>query len=152
MSYYQIALDGPAGAGKSTIAKELSKRLGFTFINSGGMYRCIAIALLRNNTDISNIEEVTKVLNTIDVTQNGNDLLLNGEVVTNICYTPEITRFVPTISPIPQVREACHEFQMRLANSNNIVAEGRDTTTVVFPNATLKVFVTADQLLRVLRR
>jgi cytidylate kinase len=150
--YYQIAMDGPAGAGKSTLAKRLARELGFTFINSGGMYRCFAIAIRDNGSDYSNIPEVIKAIKGADVSQIGTKMLLNNIDVTQKCYTPEITLLVPEISKIKEVRDECHDAQLRLATGTNIVIEGRDTTTVMFPDATLKVFVTASSELRAQRR
>jgi cytidylate kinase len=147
---FQIAMDGPAGAGKSTVAKAVAQKLGFTFINSGGMYRCIAIAL--KNIDLSDEHSVKQILKETNVTQQGDILLLNGKDVTAECYSPAIANLVPLVSKIALVREKCHDFQMKLAEGANIVIEGRDTTTVMFPNATLKVYVTADDKLRATRR
>jgi cytidylate kinase len=147
---FQIAMDGPAGAGKSTIAKAVAKKLGFTFINSGGMYRCIAIAL--KDVDLNDEHAIKKVLKEITVTQQGDVLLLNDADVSAECYSTHIANLVPQVSKIPCVREKCHDCQMKLADGANIVIEGRDTTTVMFPNATLKVYVTADDKLRATRR
>jgi cytidylate kinase len=152
MKHYQIALDGPAGAGKSTLAKKLAAQLDFIYINSGGIYRSIAVALRDNNTDITDLKEVAKVLENSRVVQKGSRMFLNGQDINDRCYTQDIQNFVPLISPIHIIREASTKSQILTAANNNIVIEGRDTTTVVFPNATLKVFVTASQELRAQRR
>jgi cytidylate kinase len=151
-AYYQIALDGPAGAGKSTIARALAKKLGFTYMNSGGLYRCYAIALKNANVDITNINQILKVINETKVNQAGDVFFLNGADVTKICYSKEISTFVPLISKIPEIRVACSDTQRKISQSVDIVVEGRDTTTVMFPQATLKVYVTADPKLRAQRR
>jgi cytidylate kinase len=145
-------MDGPAGAGKSTIARALSKKLGFTYINSGGLYRCYAIALKNANTDITDINAILKIINETNVNQSGDSFFLNGVDVTKLCYSKEISSFVPLISKIPEIRVASSDTQKKIAKLANIVIEGRDTTTVMFPGATLKVYVTADPKLRAQRR
>lgn len=150
--YYQIAMDGPAGAGKSTIAKELAKILNFTFINSGGIYRSVVVAVKQNNIDVSDINAIENLLKTIKVEQKGNDMYLNGNNISNLTWTNETTAVVPTIAQIPKVREFVKLTQRHIAESNNIVIEGRDTTTVVFPNATLKCWIFADPVIRATRR
>jgi cytidylate kinase len=147
---YQIAIDGPGGAGKSTIAQEVAKRLGFLFINTGGMYRCYAIAL--KDTDLTNIEKVKTILNTNKVTLTPDRLFLNDKDVTKECYTPTIAMLASKIGTIPAVREKCVKDQQQIALGQSCVMEGRDTTTVVLPNATLKIFLTASLDTRANRR
>jgi cytidylate kinase len=147
---YQIAIDGPGGAGKSTIAQEVAKRLGFLFINTGGMYRCYAIAL--KNTDISNLEQIKQVLYNNHVTFTPERLYLNGTDVTKECYTASISMLASKIGTIAAVREKCVKDQQKIAEGQSCVMEGRDTTTVVLPNATLKIFLTASIDTRANRR
>jgi cytidylate kinase len=148
--FYQIAIDGPAGAGKSTIAQLVAKQLNFLFINTGGMYRCYAIAL--KNTDLNNLPAVSQVLKSNQVTLEGQRLFLNGVDVTNEAYTSEISGLASTIGTIKIVRQKCVLDQQAIAQGHNVVMEGRDTTTVVLPNATLKVFLTASPEVRAHRR
>jgi cytidylate kinase len=150
--YYQIAMDGPAGAGKSTIARSLAKKIGFTYVNSGGLYRCFAIAIRDAAIDTNNINEIVRLITETRVRQLGDKFFLNDQDVSERCYTKDISAFVPVISKIPEIRVACSESQEAIARSTNIVIEGRDTTTVMFPNALLKAYVTADPKLRAQRR
>jgi cytidylate kinase len=147
---YQIAIDGPGGAGKSTIAQEVARRLNFLFINTGGMYRCYAIAL--KNTDLSDLIAVKTILNTNKVTLTPDKLYLNDVDVTKECYTPPIAMLASKIGTISAVREKCVNDQRVIAQGQSCVMEGRDTTTVVLPNATLKVFLTASLKTRATRR
>ncbi|GMO15561.1 MAG: (d)CMP kinase [Mycoplasmoidaceae bacterium] len=150
--HYQIAIDGPAGAGKSTIAKELASLLNYTFINSGGIFRSIAVAVVLNNLDINDSKSIVSLLPKIKVTQIGNDMYLNGNNISDKTWTQEITVIVPKIAQIKEVREYTRDVQRKIAENSNIVIEGRDTTTVVFPNATLKCWVFADPIIRATRR
>jgi cytidylate kinase len=147
---YQIAIDGPGGAGKSTIAQAVAKQLGFLFINTGGMYRCYGIAL--KNTDLTNIEEVKKVLNENKVKLTPDKLYLNDKDVTAECYTAPIAMLASKIGTIGAVREKCVKDQQAIASGQSCVMEGRDTTTVVLPNATLKIFLIASLDTRAKRR
>ncbi|MDR1991387.1 MAG: (d)CMP kinase [Mycoplasmataceae bacterium] len=147
---YQIAIDGPGGAGKSTIAQEVAKRLGFLFINTGGMYRCYAIVL--KNTDLKNTGLVKLLLEKNKVELTPNRLFLNGKDVTEECYTPSIAMLASKIGTIPIVRGKCVLDQQEIAKGHSCVMEGRDTTTVVLPNATLKIFLTASLDTRAKRR
>ncbi|MDR3329927.1 MAG: (d)CMP kinase [Mycoplasmataceae bacterium] len=146
----QIAIDGPGGAGKSTIAQAVAKKLGFLFINTGGMYRCYGIAL--QNADLTNIDEVKKILNENKVMLTPDKLYLNNKDVTAECYTAPIAMLASKIGTIGAVREKCVKDQQIIAAGQSCVMEGRDTTTVVLPNATLKVFLTASLETRAKRR
>jgi cytidylate kinase len=147
---YQIAIDGPGGAGKSTIAVEVAKRLNFLFINTGGMYRCYAIAL--QNTDLKDLNAVQKVLDSNKVTLTPDRLYLNGQDVTKQCYTDKTAMLASTIGTIGIVRTKCVKDQQAIAAGQSCVMEGRDITTVVLPHATLKVFLTASVETRAERR
>jgi cytidylate kinase len=147
---FQIAIDGPGGAGKSTIAQEVAKRLKFLFINTGGMYRCYAIAL--KNTDLTDLNQVKIVLNNNKVTLTPDRLFLNDQDVTKECYTAPIAMLASKIGTIPVVRQKCVKDQQEIAKGQSCVMEGRDTTTVVLPNATLKIFLTASLETRAKRR
>jgi cytidylate kinase len=147
---FQIAIDGPGGAGKSTIAQEVARRLNFLFINTGGMYRCYAIAL--KNTDLTNVEQVKTILNNNKVALTPDRLFLNDQDVTKECYTPVIAMLASKIGTIGVVREKCVKDQQEIARGQSCVMEGRDTTTVVLPYATLKIFLTASLQTRAKRR
>ncbi|MDR2636629.1 MAG: (d)CMP kinase [Mycoplasmataceae bacterium] len=150
--FFQIAMDGPAGAGKSTIAKQLAKILNYTFINSGGIYRSVAVYIKQNNIQIDNLNLIDDIVNYIVVEQKGNDMYLNGKNVSNLTWTDEITAIVPKIAQIPSVRSFVKKTQQHIADTDNIVIEGRDTTTAVFPDATLKCWIFADPITRATRR
>lgn len=147
---YQIAIDGPGGAGKSSIAKAIAKKLKLLFINTGAMYRCYAIAL--ENTDLNDLEKVRDVLNHNKVTLKGDFVFLNKKDVTKKAYSAKIAALASKIGTIQIVRKKCVADQQKIAAGQNCIMEGRDTTTVVLPNATLKIFLTASQDIRAKRR
>ncbi len=147
---YQIAIDGPAGSGKSCIAKLVAKSLGFQFINTGGMFRCYAIAL--KDTDLSNEHLIKQVLQNSKVELKGALLFLNGVDVTEQANSNEISMLASRIAIIKSVRQHCLVEQRLIASKQSCVMEGRDTTSVVLPNATLKIFLTASPEVRAKRR
>jgi cytidylate kinase len=147
---YQIAIDGPGGAGKSTIAKAVAKKLNFLFINTGGMYRCYAIAL--QGVDLTNLSLVKQIMEQNKVNLDGDGLLLNDKDVTEQCANPNIAMLASTIGTIGLVREKCVKDQQAIAAGQNCIMEGRDTTTVVLPHATLKIYLTASIDVRAKRR
>jgi cytidylate kinase len=150
-----IAIDGPSGSGKSTIAKYLADKLGATYIDTGAMYRAITYeALTRNIAD--DAEKVVELVKDIDLQikyENGiTRVFVNGKEVTDYIRSAEVNSKVSDISKIPEVRKKMLEIQRELGKSQTVVAEGRDTTTVVFPNADFKIFLTADLDVRAERR
>lgn len=151
-----IAIDGPAGSGKSTTAKLVAKRLGYMHIDTGAMYRAVALKFLRLGVEIADAERVTDVLNATDVTQSESDahttIQLDGEDVTEAIRTPEISMWVGPVSENALVREHLVEWQRELGKQGGVVLEGRDIGTVVFPRADLKVFMIADLETRAKRR
>ncbi len=147
---YQIAIDGPAGSGKSCIAKLVAKKLGFQFINTGGMFRCYAIAL--KNTDLSDEQAVKKVLDNSNVKLQGALLFLNNKDVTELANSNEISIFASRVALLKSVRDKCLIEQRDIASKQSSVMEGRDTTSVVLPNATLRIFLTASPEVRAKRR
>lgn len=149
---YQIAIDGPSGVGKTSIAKKIAQDLGFMMINTGGMYRCYALALIRNHTDLNDIASVQKVLNENKVDLKDDQLFLNGENVTKLLADPAIAAMASKIGTIQEVRVKCVADQQKIASGINCIMEGRDITSVVLPNATLKVYLDADTDLRAKRR
>jgi cytidylate kinase len=131
-----IAIDGPAGAGKSTIARAVAARLGFAFLDTGALYRCAALAGVRRQVPPEEIVE------DLDI-RLGECILLDGEDVTSAIRQPEISRLTPAMAALPRVRAALTNKQRELMAHGNWVAEGRDIGTVVVPDAEVKVFLTA---------
>ena len=153
---FAIAIDGPAGAGKSTIAKDVSKRLGYIYVDTGALYRAVGLHMLRRGITAAEPERVEAELKNIDVTihfQDGNQLvLLNEEDVSGLIRTPEVSMAASTFSALPSVREFLFDLQQELAAHNNVVMDGRDIGTVVLPKAQVKIFLTASPEERARRR
>ena len=149
MNYISIAIDGPAGAGKSSISKEVSKRLNFVYVDTGAIYRALAYASLKNKfdtkIDVDNVVELAKKsyfeLKYIDKIQH---VYVDGFDVTDYIRTPEVSKGASDVSAIPQVRDVLLSIQRKMAETNNVIMDGRDIGTVVLPNATLKIFLTAS--------
>ena len=150
-----IAIDGPAGSGKSTAAKNIAQKLGFTYLDTGAMYRAITFIALRNGI-AENIPAVIEMARRISLKlrfENGvTKVFVDDEEVTEQIRTAEVNGKVSDISRIPEVRAELVKIQKRMGEEGNIVAEGRDVTTVVFPNADLKIFLTASIDIRTKRR
>ena len=153
---FAIAIDGPAGAGKSTLAKDVSKRLGYIYVDTGALYRAVGLHMLRRGITAAEPERVEAELKNIDVTihfQDGNQLvLLNEEDVSGLIRTPEVSMAASTFSALPSVREFLFDLQQELAAHNNVVMDGRDIGTVVLPKAQVKIFLTASPEERARRR
>jgi len=144
-----IAIDGPAGAGKSTVARALARRLGFTYLDSGAMYRCVALLALREPDGDAAALAAGAV---IELGGAGGAVVLDGEDVTAAIRTPEVSDRASVLAAMPAVREALVAQQRALLASGNWVAEGRDIGTVVAPGAELKVYLDADPAERARRR
>lgn len=153
---YNIAIDGPAGAGKSTIAKKIAKKLGYIYIDTGAMYRAMALYLLREQIQPSETEKINAKCAEADISighENGNQIVyLNGENVNDLIRTEEVGNMASASSPNPNVRKKMVELQRKLAASENVVMDGRDIGTCVLPNAQVKVYLTADSRVRAKRR
>jgi cytidylate kinase len=147
-----IAIDGPAGAGKSTVARGVAKELGFTYLDSGAMYRAVALAALERGIDLDDDEPLGELAWGLDVDFNGGTIRLDGKPVEGRIRTPEVTVAASRVSRHPQVRRAMVKRQRELIASQNYVAEGRDIGTVVSPESPLKVFLTAKEEERARRR
>jgi len=147
-----IAIDGPAGAGKSTVARALAERLGFTYLDSGAMYRSVALAALRAGADLDDADAVGSLAAAAEIDVAGGRVSLDGEDVSQDIRRPEVTRAASRVSVHPEVRQAMVARQRELIEAGRYVAEGRDIGTVVAPDAELKVFLTADEGERARRR
>jgi cytidylate kinase len=147
-----IAIDGPAGAGKSTVARALAERLGFTYLDSGAMYRCVALAALRGGADLDDGAALGRVAGLAQIGVEAGRVILDGEDVSEAIRAPEVTVAASRVSAHLEVREAMVERQRRLIAAGRWVAEGRDIGTVVAPEAELKVFLTASGDERARRR
>jgi len=147
-----IAIDGPAGAGKSTVARGLADELGITYLDSGAMYRCVALALSRAGADPDDPEQAAGVASDLEIAFDGERVLLDSEDVSAAIRTPEISALASRVSVHPKVREAMVMRQREMISRGPYVAEGRDIGTVVSPDAPLKVFLVADHSERARRR
>ena len=147
-----ITIDGPAGAGKSTVAKALARRLGYRFLDTGAMYRAVTLAAMRRGLDDSRPEEIVALVGSIEVIVEEDRVLLDGDDVTAEIRTPKVTANTHWAADNPGVREQLVQWQRRIGESENIVSEGRDQGTVVFPGAQCKIFLTATPEERARRR
>jgi cytidylate kinase len=149
-----VAIDGPAGAGKSTLAERVARRLGFVYINSGAMYRAVALWALRlevSTTDMHRLEQLAKEASIV-LTPGDGRVLLNGEDVTEAIREPRVTQAASQVSAVPGVRRALLPRQRALAEQSSVVMEGRDIGSVVFPQAQVKIFLDANSSERARRR
>ena len=153
---YQIAIDGPAGAGKSTIAKKVAKTKGFIYVDTGAMYRAMAYYLLNEKVDPENAKEIEDKCQGADITIQyvGGEqvVLLNGANVNGVLRTEEVGNMASTTSKNPKVRERLTQLQKELAAKNDVVMDGRDIGTCVLPNADVKIYLTASSAVRAKRR
>jgi cytidylate kinase len=147
-----IAIDGPAGAGKSTVARGVARALGFTYLDSGAMYRCVALAVLERGIDPDDPEAAGEVARSIEIDMDGERVWIDGREVTDRIRAPQVTEAASRVSVHPQVREAMVARQRALIERGSYVAEGRDIGTVVSPDAPLKVFLNASDEERARRR
>ncbi|WP_405354116.1 (d)CMP kinase [Ruminococcus sp.] len=152
-----IALDGPAGAGKSTIAKRVAKALDYIYVDTGALYRTIGLSAMRRGIEPVESEEVSNMLAEIKVELAFNDkmeqiVLLDGEDVSSLIRTPEVSMTASKISAIPKVRAYLLDLQRDMAKKNNVIMDGRDIGTVVLPDAKVKIFLTASPEARANRR
>lgn len=153
---FNIAIDGPAGAGKSTAAKLAAKELGFIYVDTGAMYRTIALYLLRSGTDIEEEAALQAALEDIDVRisyeQGVQHMILNGEDVSGLIRTPEVSDMASRSSARPAVRKKLLDLQRQLAAREDVLMDGRDIGTAILPDADLKIFLTASVAERARRR
>lgn len=153
---FNIAIDGPAGAGKSTIAKRAAKELSFIYVDTGAMYRSIALGLLRGDVDIEDTQALEKALEQIEVSigyeNHEQQVFLNQENVSGLIRTEEVSRMASAASAKPQVRAKLTELQRSLARREDVLMDGRDIGTMILPDAQLKIYLTASVHTRALRR
>ncbi len=151
-----VAIDGPAGTGKGTITKRIAKRLGLINIDTGATYRCVALEVLNQKIDLHNQKAIIQVAKTIHIDmkqeKEKQQIYLNGENVTEKIRTPEVSKIVSQVSSIIEVRLQMVELQRKLAQGKDVIMEGRDITTYVFPHADVKIYMDAKVEERAKRR
>ena len=154
--YVSVAIDGPVGAGKSTIARAAAAELGYVYVDTGAMYRSVGLYCRRKNTDMGSpvdiaaqLGEISLGIRIIDGVQH---IFLNGEDVSEEIRLPEISMAASAVSAVPEVRDALLGMQREFAEKNNVIMDGRDIGTVVLPNARVKIFLTASPEIRAKRR
>jgi len=147
-----IAIDGPAGAGKSTIARSIAEKLGFTYIDTGAMYRAIALWALRAGVNLDNPIGLERLAGEAEIDFENGRVLLNREDVTAAIREPRVSDAASKVSAVPGVRRALRDEQRRIGFENSVVMEGRDIGTVVFPDAQIKIYLDASPDIRAIRR
>ena len=154
-----VAIDGPVGAGKSTVARECAKRLGIIYVDTGALYRSCALFCIKNNVEISagNETAISALLNdkldlSIKIEDGTQHVMVNGEDVSELIRTPEISMAASTVSALPSVRAFLLEMQRSIAAKESVIMDGRDIGTVILPNADIKIFITAKPEIRAKRR
>ena len=153
---YSVAIDGPAGAGKSTIAKLISKEMGYIYVDTGAMYRAMAVYFTKNNIDPDDENAINAAVDNVDISieyQNGEQqVILNGENVTGLLRTEETGNMASRTSKYKEVRSMLVELQRQLAKTSDVVMDGRDIGTTVLPDAFVKIYLTASSDARAKRR
>lgn len=154
---YSIAIDGPAGAGKSTIARQAAERLGFVYVDTGAIYRTLAYAIDREKVDFSDAAALSSLLNIVRIepvweSDGVQHMILNGEDVSDRIRQPHISQLTSKISALPLIREFLLETQRQIARKHSVIMDGRDIGTVVLPDADVKIFLSASAEVRARRR
>jgi len=149
---YIVTIDGPAASGKSTIARKLAEVLGFRYVNSGNYYRAITQAMLRDGVDVDDADRLKDLLQRVSLEQQDDNLLLDGQDVSEAIRSPEVTSLVSPVAKVTFVRDRVNQEIRRVASRQDSIVEGRDIGTVVFPDACLKVFLKASIHERARRR
>ena len=152
MAVYRIAVDGPAGAGKSTLAKLIAKKLGIDYIDTGAMYRAVALKLIRTGTDYKDAEALAALLKDTDVDFDAGKTMLDGEDVSGLIRTQEVSEMASASSTVQAIREKLVALQQAMGKRKSIIMDGRDIASKVFPDAELKFYVTARSDVRAQRR
>ncbi|MBL6468019.1 MAG: (d)CMP kinase [Mogibacterium sp.] len=148
----RIAIDGPGGAGKSTIAKMVAEKMNMEYIDTGAMYRAIGWMFSKNNVNTEDSAEVQDVLNRTAIDFDNGKIFLNGEDISGEIRTPEISKAASVCSKLPEVRSKLVALQREIAEGKSVVMDGRDIGTNVLPNAEVKIFLTANPMVRAKRR
>lgn len=153
---FVVAIDGPAGSGKGTITEILAKKLKLTSIDTGAMYRCVTLSILRNNVELDDLDKIKEILDSIDIElikENDKQIVkLNGEDVSKEIRDNPVNKIVSQVSAVKEIRAKMVDLQRKMAESKDVIMEGRDITTVVFPNANVKIYLDADLEERAKRR
>lgn len=154
-----IAIDGPSGVGKSTVSKKVAAGIGFAYLDTGAMYRAVGLYFKRFSIEIDNEKDISAALKSLDLQlipakdeQSDVGVVINGEKVTDLIRTPEMAMIASRVSAVPLVRDVLTQIQRKLGEKGGVVAEGRDTGTVVFPRAAYKFFLDATPEVRARRR
>jgi len=150
--YKIVAIDGPAGSGKGTVAKILADRCNLLYIDTGAMYRAIAYGMIKNNIKLEDEDKIIELAKNAKIEFLNGKTYLNSEDVSNQIRTMEVTKIVSPVSSIVKLREILVDLQRKMAEGSNVIMEGRDITTVVFPNATYKFYLDANVDVRAKRR
>lgn len=153
---FVVAIDGPAGTGKGTITGLISKEMGLVNIDTGATYRCVALYAIKNNVKLEETQKIIELLDSIEIDMKNDNgvqtVFLNGEDVTTEIRSKEVTKIVSQVSSIKEVRFKMVDIQRKLAEGKDVIMEGRDITTYVFPNANVKIYLDADEEERAKRR
>lgn len=152
MKKLSVAVDGPAGAGKSSVARIVAEKLGLTYIDTGAMYRAVALCMVKNGIGIKDLNSIESILKFIDIDLKDGKVYLNGEDVSLAIREQEISRLSSPVSAIPQVRKRLVEMQRKMAEETSVIMDGRDIGTNVLKDADVKIFLTASCEVRAKRR
>ena len=152
MKEFIVTVDGPAGSGKSTIAKIIAKKYGFTYLDTGAMYRMIALYALENSIDLQDIKAIETRLNNTKLDIVGNQFFLNGKDVSDEIRTPRVSAIVSPVSAIKEVRVKLVDLQREISKGKSVILDGRDIGTVVFPSGDVKIYLVASPEERAKRR
>ena len=147
-----VAIDGPAGSGKGTVTKLIANQLDLQYIDTGAMYRCVALKMLEENVNLEDEEKIKEILENIQIDLQGSKVFLNGRDITKEIRTIEVSNFASPVSAIGFIRTKMVDLQRNLANGKNVIMEGRDIGTVVFPDANVKIYLDASPEERARRR
>ncbi len=148
----QIAIDGPAGAGKSTIAKLVAEKLGITYLDTGAMYRTVTLAVMRQGGNFDDQDAMIKIAEECEISFSGQQVFLNGEDVTDAIRTPDVSKHTSDVAPVAKIRDILVDEQRRIAKGTSVIMDGRDIGSVVLPDADYKFYLDADVSVRAERR
>lgn len=147
-----IAIDGPSGSGKSTLAKTIAKRINYDYLDTGAMYRLITFYFLKNNIQLTSNVDISWLKKNINIEINKNEFYLNGKIIKNEIRTPEVTKNIAPFANNKIIRDYLIQLQREVAKNKNIIIDGRDIASVVFPNSEVKIYLDASPEIRAKRR